>query len=252
MSIEKILSSAKGAIVKVGDGRGFVVEGTRRRRYVITAAHCLPHLPPAHPFSYTEERTYHALLGTLGAEATVSAECVFVDPVTDIAVLGEPDNQTYFDGQWEAYLALVDERPTVRIGVPAESCDVWLHTLDGQWEPCAARTQFHPASGLTLIGAKEGNRAGTSGSPIVRADGRALGVISVGSHTHETVVSQEAAGQPLLASKLPLWLLTDLRVSVRRAHTLCRLDPLRDHLRGMLKDVFPEHHIPADGQKGGA
>jgi hypothetical protein len=27
-------------------------------RYIITAGHCLPRLPPCHAASYTEERTY--------------------------------------------------------------------------------------------------------------------------------------------------------------------------------------------------
>jgi hypothetical protein len=67
------------AIVKVGDGRGFVVQGARERRYVITAAHCLPHLPPAFGHSYLEERTYPRLLGPLADEPTIWAECLFVD-----------------------------------------------------------------------------------------------------------------------------------------------------------------------------
>jgi hypothetical protein len=52
------------AVLKVGEGRGFVV---KRRRYkdciVITAAHCLPVLPPPHPCAYLEEITYRRLLG---------------------------------------------------------------------------------------------------------------------------------------------------------------------------------------------
>lgn len=86
-------------------GRGFVIEhhGTR---YVLTAAHCLPKLPPAHPWSYTEERTFQDLLAPLGETPTVWAECLFVDPVADIAVLGQPDNQALGD-QADAYDELV-------------------------------------------------------------------------------------------------------------------------------------------------
>jgi hypothetical protein len=55
------------AVVKVGNGgRGFVVETKHRSRIVITAAHCLTgdgrQLPPAHPYSYLEERTYQMQL----------------------------------------------------------------------------------------------------------------------------------------------------------------------------------------------
>jgi hypothetical protein len=76
------------AIIKVGDGRGFLVAaGPRIGRCVITAAHCLPHLPPPHPASYTAERTYTKLLGGLDEECAIWAECLFVDPVADVAVL---------------------------------------------------------------------------------------------------------------------------------------------------------------------
>jgi hypothetical protein len=55
---------AKQAVITVGGGRGFVVEGDLEQRYIITAAHCLPWLPPSHGASYIEERTYQELLGT--------------------------------------------------------------------------------------------------------------------------------------------------------------------------------------------
>jgi hypothetical protein len=70
------------SVLRVGDGRGFVVERDRRR-YVVTAAHCLPDLPPAHGMSYPEERTGFNLLGQLGEKPNVAAEIVFVDPVAE-------------------------------------------------------------------------------------------------------------------------------------------------------------------------
>jgi putative ABC transport system substrate-binding protein len=63
------MDKATAAVIRVGDGRGFVVEG-ERERFVITAAHCLPHLPPCHPAAYEEELTYQALLGPLGNSPT--------------------------------------------------------------------------------------------------------------------------------------------------------------------------------------
>jgi hypothetical protein len=71
------------AVVTVSDGRGFVVE-LNAARYVLTAGHCLPNLPPAHLASYIEERTFPNLLAPLGKDPTVWAECLFVDPVADI------------------------------------------------------------------------------------------------------------------------------------------------------------------------
>ena len=41
-----IIERLKSGVITVGHGRGFVVEGAGER-LVITAAHCLPSLPPA-------------------------------------------------------------------------------------------------------------------------------------------------------------------------------------------------------------
>jgi hypothetical protein len=46
------------------------------RRYVIRAAHCPPCWPESDGTVPYFERTYQALLGPLGGEQTVSAECV--------------------------------------------------------------------------------------------------------------------------------------------------------------------------------
>jgi hypothetical protein len=98
-------------VVKVGAGRGFVIEHrTRmsirqfksvrsgkgsyfvRRRLVVTAAHCLPDLRPAHAYPNLEDRIYSDLLRSLkGTKNDVWAKCLFADPVADIAVLGCPD-----------------------------------------------------------------------------------------------------------------------------------------------------------------
>jgi hypothetical protein len=87
-------TKATGAVITVGDGRGFVVECDFRShpmRIVITAAHCLPHFPPCDVgLSDQWDWTYEAVLGPLGQTPTVWAECIFVDPVSDIAVLYHP------------------------------------------------------------------------------------------------------------------------------------------------------------------
>jgi len=114
----------RGAIVRVGvGGRGFVVEFERNQtRLVITAAHCLPldgngylKLTPGH---VTHEKTYKKFLGPLGAEPTVWCDCLFVNPINDIAVLGRPEHPDLFE-QARAYDKLVDEvRPPLTIAAP--------------------------------------------------------------------------------------------------------------------------------------
>jgi hypothetical protein len=75
-----------------------MVVASKFQRLVITAGHCLPRLPPSHTASYIWERTYERLLGPLDAkEPTVWAECLFVDPIADLAVLGVPDGQELID-----------------------------------------------------------------------------------------------------------------------------------------------------------
>src|SRR6266487_3884968 len=108
----EVAPAIPGTVVTVGAGRGFVVTG-RRDRLVITAAHCLTRkgevsLPPPMNFSYTQERTYPTLLGPLGKKPTVWAECLFVDPISDIAVLGPPDDQALYD-EYNAYETLMEE-----------------------------------------------------------------------------------------------------------------------------------------------
>lgn len=65
-------------LVRVGDGRGFLI-AANNSKYVVTAAHCLPHLPPAASFAFEFERAYANLLAPLRQETKVWAECVFVD-----------------------------------------------------------------------------------------------------------------------------------------------------------------------------
>jgi hypothetical protein len=123
-------------VLRVGDGRGFVVESRNIvhlgtvDRLAITAAHCLtapldhryastpepPCLPAAHPARYTAEATYAKLLGPLGGECTVTAECLFVDPISDIAAFGAPDSQEL--EAVDAYHALVGGMTPLTIADP--------------------------------------------------------------------------------------------------------------------------------------
>ena len=129
-----IASSSKQSIVlKVGEGRGFVVApkwSLSREQYVITAAHCLPSFPPRISFSYPWERIYRKLLSPIGRRRSVSAECVFVDPVADIAVLGSPDNQQ-FDEEANAYEQLLETmKPLAVSDIKGETAPAELVSLE--------------------------------------------------------------------------------------------------------------------------
>src|SRR5258706_6947302 len=101
--MNETIEAAASAVITAGGGRGFIVRG-QFDRYIITAAHCLPHLPPSMSFSDLMERTYRDLLAPLGGEPKVWAECLFVDPIADIALLGPPNDQE-LNNHYEAIIA---------------------------------------------------------------------------------------------------------------------------------------------------
>jgi len=209
------------SVITVGDGRGFVIAPKHNRfgkRFVLSAAHCLPWLPPAHPATYTEELTYGPLLGPLGKEPSVLAECAFVDPVADLAVLRSPDNQELSE-EADAYEALLEPM------APLEVADVGgrevlgqLLSLKGSWFSC---TLQHRGGPFWIKDAKQPIQSGMSGSPILAANGAAVGVISVSG-------SRDYHGpNPRLIYHLPGWLLAELGVdpgSIRKDQAKARAE----------------------------
>jgi hypothetical protein len=192
------LSDLICSVVTVGDGRGFEYEDANGCRVILTAAHCLSALPVCHPGSYTVERTFSKLLSELGADPWISAECLFVDPVADIAVLGQPDGDV-FSEQYEAYGVLVGAGAPFLFGAAPKEVYVYpppeLHGeiervgmrhavsgkglalvlgLEGQWLECTVG-RF----GMWLSVEDDGLISpGMSGSPIVDRAGLAIGVLS--------------------------------------------------------------------------
>lgn len=208
------LDHLKAAVVTVGDGRGFVVDAGSHSvgRIIITAAHCLPHLPPCIAASYTEERTYANLVGPIGAEPHVWAQCVFADPVSDIAVLAGPDNQSLFEeaDAWEAFIESVPVLDVVTLpdtpvwddGGPREGG--YMLSLDREWVPCLVR----PNRGAFVYDAQI--KCGMSGSPVL-VNGRAFAVIGIASDDQDGQWVRRGEGpQARLDHHLPGWLWRDL------------------------------------------
>ena len=216
-------------VVTVNGGRGFIIETARayrirggnlvqRARLVVTAAHCLPSVPPAHAASKIEERTYANLLGRIGEKKpTVWAECAFVDTVADIAVLTQPDHQL-LGVEAEAYDALVDCAPAFEVATSRRrSGRGWLLGLDRQWQPCLVGD----SGALWITKATAGIRSGMSGSPVLNSRAQAIGTISVRPafgdaplivHRQGSVQS-EGGPNPALRACLPGWILRGLRTA---------------------------------------
>lgn len=209
------------SVITVDKGRGFIIEhralfdfggGFRRlrRKLVITASHCLPHAPKMPCYSY-QEATYANLLAPLGEQPSVWAECLFFDPVSDLAILGEPDNQELGEEN-EAFARLVDGHKPFTIAAP-ETGEGYMLALDGvSWQPTPLKVHVNIwgtglSTGATL--------AGQSGSPIVDSAGRAVAVVSVGTEVlnggNRTPIN--SGPQPILKLQLPSWVLKTVRVS---------------------------------------
>jgi hypothetical protein len=204
--------------VKVGDGRGFIMETTDGDRIVITAAHCLPSLPVPHSLGTLEDRTYCGLIGALNAlwmpqngvtPGWIWAEVLFADSVADIAVLGSPDNQELAD-EAESYDNFAEERAALPLGWTLQLDPPWSASLEasqvlslkGEWLDCRVST------GPRLILYEVKTEGGMSGSPILVA-GAAVGVVVTGS---EGDGDEWGAGpQPRLSEALPAGLLRRLK-----------------------------------------
>jgi Trypsin-like peptidase domain len=219
------LNIEPNCVIKVGQGRGFVIAhrrklrpmhnlpGLRRRafvedRLVITAAHCLPKFPRAFAAEHCELRTYPNLLGSLannknGKKNDVWAECLFADPIADIAVLGCPDGQALSD-EADAYNALTEKVTPLRIGA-ARSGKGWLLSLD---RPRWIRTVIDREYGSLHTGPTKG---GMSGSPILNDRGQAVGILCTGTETiiasSGERVNENAGPHAILTENLPGWLL---------------------------------------------
>jgi hypothetical protein len=137
MDNENQRDKARASVITINAGRGFVIEGgPRNERLVVTAAHCLPWLPPCNSGLDLEEQTYRALLAPLGSQPTVWAACLFADPVADVAVLGSPDDQE-LPNEAEAYNTLVESVTPIDIAeAPSWENEAWMLSLDGNWFQC--------------------------------------------------------------------------------------------------------------------
>lgn len=222
-------------VVRVGDGRGFVMEhrvyfdfgdgnGYRklRRKVVVTASHCLPHPPKMPCYSY-RETIYANPLAPLGEKPTVWAQCLFFDPVADVAVLGEPDNQELSE-EWDGYDALVRGRKPFGTAAP-ESGEGYMLALDGvTWKPTTL--EVHVTIGGNGLSTGE-TLGGQSGSPILNAKGQAVALVSVGTVSTSNGVRTPHhlnGPQPILKLALPPWL---LRATKGRSRKVAQLAAVR-------------------------
>lgn len=149
------------------------------------------------------------MLAPLGEEPSVWADCLFFDPVSDLAILGEPDNQE-FGEESDAYARLMDGRKPFNIAAP-KTGEGYMLALDGvAWRPTPLKVYVTIRGSSLSTGA---TLAGQSGSPIVDATGRAVALVSIGAEylSNGSRIPMDAGPQPILKFQLPAWLLKTMK-----------------------------------------
>jgi hypothetical protein len=144
------------------------------------------------------------LIGELGDQSPeIWSECLFVDPIADIAVLGAPDAHSLSEESDAYEIFLADRTPiTARPARDNERC--WLLSLNLQWNRCEGK---HVGGPLWITKASAGLQGGMSGSPIITEDGHAIGVfVTSGGVGDDPDFDTEGGPQPRLDRNLPAWL----------------------------------------------
>jgi hypothetical protein len=197
----------KGTVLSVGEGRGFVVEH-RGEHLVVTASHCLPWLPSGFGIAYSEEHVYRNMLGPVGSAPIVACECLFINPIADVAVLGVPDTQT-FSEEADPYRALLEYATPFRITEAPENGRGFLLSLEGEWFGCQVEWMKRIDGPLWVSKLAQSIEGGMSGSPIVSENGNAIGIVaaSVMEKGKDAATDEFGASNPRLTRDLPLWLL---------------------------------------------
>jgi hypothetical protein len=198
------------AIVRVGDGRGFVIAG-KQSRFVITARHCLGDFPASSPGYHPESNVCSDLLGPLGATRIVPGRCLFADSINDLAILGPPCHGLFPEG-YRRFVELTERVLPLWIEAPQTECfPCFALSSEQHWfgarahidvrEDGSAVWLFRPAAAIT---------AEMVGSPILAANGSAVSLVSTNLLSNFDL-EYEGAPNPLLPAHFPAWFLAETR-----------------------------------------
>jgi hypothetical protein len=84
------------------------------------------------------------LLGPLGTAPLIWGKCVFVDPVSDLAVLGSPDGQAFDEDVGTAWDEFIEDVEPLQLDTD-QPIRGWMLSLDGYWMPCTIQIMRHGA-----------------------------------------------------------------------------------------------------------
>lgn len=175
-----------------GNGRAFLVAGG----YLLTAAHCVD-------FDLEGGLALGDYL--LQFVETVSGQRfrvspVMIDPVSDLAVLGFPDNQE-FGEDCQGFQDFIDETSPIEIAFESPSTDdeLCIFTHLRTWIYGKAWISDFTSNPSSLwVEMAEPVIGGTSGSAVLNQSGKAIAVVSVFTDSEDDLSSGSNGPQPLI------------------------------------------------------
>jgi S1-C subfamily serine protease len=197
---KKLINEATFSIHQSSGGRGLciLVQGG----YVLTAAHCLE-------WDCSARMAFgHSPLITISSgERSYQVRAVAVEPVSDIAVLANPEEDI---PEWEVFEEFVASMTPVklqhRVPPPRQPFPVWIRTHLKNW---VSGTATYGGGGAYLkLETPCEICNGTSGGPIVNSEGELVGIVSHGEN--KPVKGCYGSTAPLAALALPAWLLRQI------------------------------------------
>ncbi len=173
-----------------------------RNGYFMTAAHCV---------EYDLEGGIalgdHVLYEIETAQGEkLKASPAIIEPCTDIAVLCEPDSQTFFQ-EWDDYSDFCDRVKPIPLfrrrlsNFPAEF-RVHIYSHKKVWIPGKA-TIYRDYASRIRIDADENIESGTSGGPIINDRGELVGIVSVSGGSNG---ESQQGHSPAPRWALPAWI----------------------------------------------
>lgn len=185
-------------------GQGVIIPGG----FILTAAHCISwDIEGGMPLGDFYLEPVKSRCGEFAASVEA------VEPVSDIAILGPPDRQNFYD-EFDSYQMIIAKLLPVPISLikpkPFQPLPAFIRTHKETWIRAEAQLGRKDAPTLRLK-TEEQVESGTSGGPVVDEDGCLLGVIS---HSSENM--KDCSGSiPRPYFTLPCWIVKRIKDSSR-------------------------------------
>lgn len=179
-------------------GLGVLVEGG----YLATAAHCLEYDNDTGARITLGEHVFYEIETARGEN--LKAAPVFIESVSDLAILGPLDRYAY-DGEWvEAYESFVDGTKPVSLWSGGDTAPFGIRIRSHKKTWISGTAEISRVGGPFLwIKTDERIEGGTSGGPIVNDLGELVSVVTTAGG-YLGVTNEGHA--PLLRHALPAWL----------------------------------------------